>query len=305
MSVVLNVIFVQIVILYAFYNKPSEQPAAPMLAEKPKRKWRKDFTQPKSGILGKLLHPAEETPRPTLPKMPTPMPHPTPAPVKHLAPQYLPKFLLAQRAEHEKEKGGEKRFIKNRLREKVSRRLLTPSYNATAIELMRKMVEALDEEHHYVPCLESDCDTSLDRIWAFNPWKRPLYMCGTKIMPSTAVEIVERCHEGARVFLQEPTLRNIEKIDPIDFMFHKNDKLSIHHPTLYEECPVPCRQYGAPSSISMMYIDGEDWQFRHTMESASNYPEMGIAPGKWKDNVYFSTTSFKSDVRTTRELHTR
>ena len=147
----------------------------------------------------------------------------------------------------------------------------------------------------YSPCIpqQDDCDPTKGHvIRAFNSWHQPRYLCGQVIKPRTFVDLKKACHEGIRIFQEEPSLTAIT-ITPIDILIGSPDKFG--DPVSYK-CPVPCRRYKNVRRAMTAYVDGIDFQFQHSMESSVYYDFLTIRPHQWRNNRFYATTSFKSEV---------
>ena len=168
--------------------------------------------------------------------------------------------------------------------------LVTPSYNNSTIHEMMSTAGL-----QYAPCLppEHEC-AKADKIRAYNSWHRARYLCGQQIDPKSFVDIIqETCSEGIRVFDEESALKTIDT-QPIELFTNLISKKG-RTPQPYG-CTVPCQQWGVITTLQKILVDGTDFKFQHSMESARNYPELGIASDAWKQNLFYSTTSFQSEV---------
>lgn len=188
--------------------------------------------------------------------------------------------------------------------------LVSPSNNASERLRMRLEVE-LQHHQSFSPCgtgQEASCNTTLDRVWAYNPWSRNQYLCGQTIPPSKAVELMRCCQEGPRVFPQEPTITNIQLDEPIDLT--EKQKVPIRHTGVgrrgpagsrqqsYSKCTVPCQRQEPVPLLADFQPKGLNWEIRHTLESSHQYRQVAVLKDSWKHDLYYSTTSFKSEVRT-------
>lgn len=142
-------------------------------------------------------------------------------------------------------------------------------------------------------------NATLDRVRAYNPWSRNQYLCGQAIPPNRSVEIVKYCQEGPRVFPQEPSITNIQLDEPVDLMFLINTRRQSPRPIIsYSECAVPCRRMEPIGIITILRLSGLNWEIRHTLESSHQHGHVEVMKDSWKRDIYYSTTSFKSEVST-------
>lgn len=173
----------------------------------------------------------------------------------------------------------------------VYERFVTLSYSEVSTKELMSLAGA-----DYSPCLPQKdvCDLKKGHtIRAFNSWHHPRYYCGHVIGPKAFLDVKKACHEGIRIFEEEPSLK-VVKITPIDLLMGTQDTAGLF-PQSYQ-CTVPCQQYGTPGTYQTVFVGGTDFQFKHSMESSINYDELRIRPDDWRNNMFYATTSFKSEV---------
>ena len=53
---------------------------------------------------------------------------------------------------------------------------------------------------------------------------------------------------------------------------------------------------GRTGLVAQRYIDGIDWKFQFSMEGSTYYPQIAIQPNAYRQNQFYATTSFRSEV---------
>lgn len=151
-------------------------------------------------------------------------------------------------------------------------------------EARRQLTRWHPDGVEFQPCFERSCKIS-ERVWAYNPWERSVYLCGKTIDPYKAKE-VDNCNESPRVYEEEPSLVQVDELYDQKFPY-----------LTFPNCSVPCRFVDVGGYPIELKVKGTDWKIRHTMESPAHYVRMAVKEDAWKQNTYFSTTSLKSEVR--------
>lgn len=185
----------------------------------------------------------------------------------------------------------------------VTRQLLDASTTKNARGRSRMKLEVqMQHQQSFSPSgvwPRASCNATFDRVRAYNPWSRNQYLCGQAIPPNRSVEIVKCCQEGPRVFPQEPSITNIQLDEPVDLTFHINTRRQGQSPIIsYSECTVPCRRMEPVGIITILRLSGLNWEIRHTLESSHQHGHVEVMKDSWKRDIYYSTTSFKSEVST-------
>ena len=102
----------------------------------------------------------------------------------------------------------------------VYERFVTLSYSEASTKELMSLAGA-----DYSPCLPQKdvCDLKKGHaIRAFNSWHHPRYYCGHVIGPKAFLDVKKACHEGIRIFEEEPSLK-VVKITPIDLLMGTQD----------------------------------------------------------------------------------
>lgn len=131
-------------------------------------------------------------------------------------------------------------------------------------------------------------------VVAFNCWHQPRYLCGNRIEPNSYLTVKEPCHEGIRVFPEEPGALNDINVPPIDLILRSQTTVGLK--ATKHNCPVPCQEWGEGSNAQTIFVGGTDFKFHQSMESTATYSALRIDPDAWRKNLFYSTTSFRSEI---------
>lgn len=70
-----------------------------------------------------------------------------------------------------------------------------------------------------------------------------------------------------------------------------------HFPTEHFPCSVPCKVYQKrPTPLQSVRVRNTDWTFTHSMEGERIYSWLGVEATAYRENNFYATTSFKSDI---------
>lgn len=145
------------------------------------------------------------------------------------------------------------------------------------------------DEVEFQPCFDQSCKISEDRVWAYNPWERSVYLCGKTIEPYKAKEV--NCNESPRVYDEKQSLVQVDLYPKEEDTRHRD------FPYLeFPNCSVPCRFVDIGGHPIELVVKGTNWKIWHTMESPVHYKKTAVKEYGWKNNTYYSTTSLKSEV---------
>lgn len=104
-----------------------------------------------------------------------------------------------------------------------------------------------------------------------------------------------------------PTPQNAHSLPPIVLTFANKHRGP--NPPLFEGCNVPCRNLGDFAIVTSRTVDTIDrtvlppalqhqrsWEFIFSMEGEAYYPNLKLKPMGWKENKYWATTSYRSEI---------
>jgi len=119
-------------------------------------------------------------------------------------------------------------------------------------------------------------------------------ICDTKIPPKKVVSFVKLCSEPGlgRLFPVIPDSTGIG-MPPIVTRFVNGKNAD---PKPFKDCDIPCNEAGSFSIVTTRFIDGTPWKITMSMEGPAYYSNLQIDPNGWKNDKYWSTTSFDSEV---------
>lgn len=144
------------------------------------------------------------------------------------------------------------------------------------------------------------CQSSRQIRYIFNPSKQHArHLCdGTKIERESLLQVTPALFSCSKrpttLFPVTPEL-DAKGMPPIVLRFGGTKT----NGALFDECDVPCMNYGRGSINTMRTveaIDGSEWKFVFSMEGEDYYANLKIDPYGWKMNKFWATTSFKSEV---------
>jgi Glycosyltransferase family 10 (fucosyltransferase) C-term len=64
----------------------------------------------------------------------------------------------------------------------------------------------------------------------------------------------------------------------------------------FSDCDIPCHHGGYLHILSTRTVDGTPFKITFSMEADKYYPQLRIKDSAYKDNIFYSTTSFRSEV---------
>jgi hypothetical protein len=130
-------------------------------------------------------------------------------------------------------------------------------------------------------------------ILYYNPMDRERLLCGQTVPPEGILELLEPCHEPSRLWPVIPDTTG-QGMPPITVRFNSQDGKLPASP--FQGCDVPCHSSGTPHLTGNRYVDGTNWTLTFSMEGPQYYKSLAIKPNAYKQNKFYSTTSYQSEV---------
>ena len=146
----------------------------------------------------------------------------------------------------------------------------------------------------------------------YNPLHEVRYWCGKPIFGGgmeVIHEIPKECLSGenslslpyvhspgppARRNKGEPT--EDEMKNSIELLYNQPFSLG-YSPSEPVKCPVPCKKSDAMrQNINKIHVPNTNWTILFTMEGERYYPDFHVEPTFYRKNIFYSTTSFKSEI---------
>jgi hypothetical protein len=133
--------------------------------------------------------------------------------------------------------------------ERRSSRVITTRLDARHLHEKLSMV-VIEQPHTstlqtinlYPQCIPTNAAGGNQTVVAFNSWHQPRYLCGNRIEPNSYLSVKEPCHEGIRVFPEEPGALIGIDIPPIDLILRSQTTAGFK--ATKHNCPVPCQEWG-------------------------------------------------------------
>ena len=137
------------------------------------------------------------------------------------------------------------------------------------------------------------CRKKDTKLVAYNSAHFERTWCGVSIPQGMAVEIPEHCDEPVKLFAKNHPPIDGQGMPPIVV----TSTAAVTSSTALKEvsCDVPCRFEEKPSG-DKRYIAGTEWKIIHTMNDPSKQDDAKVERTAFRQDVYYSTTSFKSSV---------
>ena len=162
-----------------------------------------------------------------------------------------------------------------------------------------RQLESLDGRQHFTTnarCLEPGAPQIV-----YNSADFPRIWCDQEIQPGAAMVMKERCNDPVvRLFGAEPASASGKGMPPMILLKSASSK-SVFDSALLQtvECDIPCKE--EPSAdvserLALMSFANEAWTVRQTMGEPSVFSHAHVERIDYRRGIYYSTTSFKSDV---------
>ena len=130
-------------------------------------------------------------------------------------------------------------------------------------------------------------------IVAYNNQPFPRFWCGVEIGPHSAVKIDQPCTQPIRLFPSDPPVDG-QGYQPVVI---KDSPEAIADRSNLEtvQCDIPCERVKKPQG-NLRYIEGTSWRILQTMDDPVKRPDEKVERNAYRQDQYYSTTSFSSSV---------
>ncbi|KAI2510857.1 alpha-(1-_3)-fucosyltransferase [Fragilaria crotonensis] len=138
------------------------------------------------------------------------------------------------------------------------------------------------------------CRKKGTKLVAYNSAHFERTWCGVSIAPGKAMEFPEYCDEPVKLFAKEYPPIDGQGMPPIEVK-SKPAAVTAVAPMKDVECDIPCR-YEENMQGDERYVSGTEWKIIHTMNDPNREDYAKVERTAFRQDVYYSTTSFKSAV---------
>ena len=158
---------------------------------------------------------------------------------------------------------------------------------------------------------QNQINSSNSTIIIYNPHQnQPRLFCGETIGPDMTLQLVVeeiqrinpamiKClqkNEPSRLHNQIPDPHNAMEFPPVRIR-NRQGSGNANFVQFGLECDMDCQEEkGRTGLVAQRYIDGTDWKFQFSMEGSKYYPQIEINPNAYRQNQFYATTSFRSEV---------
>lgn len=148
-------------------------------------------------------------------------------------------------------------------------------------------------------------------IIIYNPHpSQPRLFCGEFIGPDSTLQLVVEeirrinpamiiClqrNEPSRMYEHIPGPQNAMDFPPVRIR-NGQGRGNANFVQFGLECDMNCQEEkGRIGLVAQRYIDGTDWKFQFSMEGSKYYPQIEINANAYRQNQFYATTSFRSEV---------
>ena len=146
----------------------------------------------------------------------------------------------------------------------------------------------------------------------YNPHDQPRIICGETVAADDVLRVATnmpdlqqklkliKClqrNEPSRLHEHIPDPENAMQLPPIRMRNTPGGSDNTNFVQFDDGCDMNCQEEkGRIGLIAQRYVDGTDWKFQFSMEGGVYYPNIVIQPQAYRDNQFYSTTSFRSEV---------
>ncbi|GKY94691.1 hypothetical protein MPSEU_000434600 [Mayamaea pseudoterrestris] len=165
---------------------------------------------------------------------------------------------------------------------------LLPNTKVEACEYYDASSKSLKQRDH---CSDADV-----RLVAYNDADFTRYLCGQAIGPNQALPLVDgACHEPSHLFQQEIVPLTGHGMPPIQVVKSLTD---VPEQQTFEtvDCDIPCEYEAGLANVADQYIAGTNWHLKVSANDPGTDTNARIEKSAFKQDLYYSTTSFKSSV---------
>ena len=133
---------------------------------------------------------------------------------------------------------------------------------------------------------------------AYNPVSYERTLCGSKVPPNGIVTVAKSpCRKPPRLFRANPTVdgKEMPAIHLIGGGLAEVEGLDGVSGTPFP-CDIGCEKTGGGYTITTYAVQGTEWQIQFSMESSQYYSNLAIDDMAYRNNSYYATTSFRSEI---------
>lgn len=161
-------------------------------------------------------------------------------------------------------------------------------------------LESTGKVHHWT--MQAAClDTDTPQI-AYNAAPFPRTWCGQDIAPGDAIIMSEHCSDPVvHLFGTETATSSGRGMSPMILRTASANNSVLDAPMLQTvECDIPCQEQPGvilgETSVLQRRFEGEPWTIKQTMVEPSVNSQARVERTNYRQDIYYSTPSFKSDV---------
>jgi hypothetical protein len=181
-------------------------------------------------------------------------------------------------------------------------------------EAMKKTFHGLEQSGKIVPCgLDKDCwvkegssfsgSKGQPRILLRNPLEEDRYWCGMRLLGKggtlDVTEVPKKCKEEplSYIYSNHPPNLSGKSTPPVElFWNYGEDSIAdVELPNAFP-CSTPCRSEGSFAIVNNIIVRNTKWQITFSMEGEKYFSEVAIRPGAYRENRFYATTSFHSEI---------
>jgi len=144
-------------------------------------------------------------------------------------------------------------------------------------------------------------DAGKRSVVVYNPAPYDRFWCGIKlaglqILTLTESEAKQLCKEPARMLETKPTAEGTD-MPPIHLLAVGGEWYQDNVKAERFDCDIPCVHAHWDGDVVKYYrVEGMDVMIRYSMESPDYYPELEIKDDAYRNNSFYATTSFRSEI---------
>lgn len=181
------------------------------------------------------------------------------------------------------------------------------------VKTMRDSYVEMKEAGKLVPCrLDEDCWEKLSignlpsgskvqpRILIRNTLEEDRYWCEKRIDGRGGIldvtEAPEKCKQKAvsYVYSKRPPTLSGKSTPPVELFWNTGEDSDVTSTPF--PCSIPCTSNGEWGLVSTINVKNTNWIIIFTMEGEKYYSEAHVGEASYRENRYFATTSFKSEI---------
>jgi hypothetical protein len=187
--------------------------------------------------------------------------------------------------------------------QKLESRVAAQVENANKVKSCRRFEKEGDQQVFGSKCKEKLrlFDPRQRFIVLYNPLSYDRLWCSRKIPAKTALTITEQeanelCKEPPIISKIKPTAEGTD-MPPIHLMSTGGEFYQLGLEAQDFPCDVGCKYTPFEADMVRYYkVEGMDLLIKYSMESAQHYPELEINEEAYRRNMFYATTSFRSEI---------